>query len=88
MFVAPALPPEAVRVCDSQVEDRALAFPWIFKIDGDAMHARGHLKGNLQIGLRLRSMHHALQDEAGARLGDSKGPHCGEQSTKHHQRNT
>ena len=66
-FVAAALSTKALRIGGTQIERRVLLLAGVAEIDADAMSAGGHGKGNLEVGLVLRTFDFAGEYEVRGR---------------------
>jgi hypothetical protein len=54
-FVAPAFSTKAFRVGDAEIQSSALIASGVLEVDADTMYAGRHRKGDIEVGLILRT---------------------------------
>jgi hypothetical protein len=82
-FVPPAFSTKALRVGDAEIQGSALIFFRVMEVDADAMYTGRHHKGDIEVGLILRTLDVASKHQIGRFFLLSNGPRCKPKREQH-----
>jgi hypothetical protein len=83
-FVSAALSAKTLRVGYAEIQSSALISSGVVEVDADAMHAGWHRKGNIEVGLILRTFDVAGKHQIRLLLLLRDGPRC-KPKREHHE---